>query len=388
MLKYSLSTVYMTILTSNLLLVLIALFFRRSKVMIALGYRLLAVFMCITVFRLLLPFEFLFTKTIFLPKFISVFIVLFHHPFLYIGSYGITVWTLCEIVWLIGTIVYFFRFTKEIRMFHSYVLLFGRKPAKHAQYMTILEDICRRQGKKNKFRIRELDSIETPQIYGMRKPHILLPTNLDFSDEDMYYVLAHEASHHFHHDLLLKCIIRILTIVYWWNPACHYLYRKAGLLLEMRIDDTVARTHEETSQYLSCLITLAERIKTPNTINGTPALALSFSLGNQKELTQRFEMLMHRRGSSHLWLNVFTFMAIFLIYLLSHFYTFEASYSPPEVATTIYITKDTSYFIDTEDGTYDLYHSGIFFETVTSLDYYRDDVPIYTSEEFEKLTSN
>lgn len=385
MLKYSLSSVYMTILTSNLLLILIALFFHNRKVMINLGYRLLAIFVCISLLRSLFPFEFSFTRTIFLPECISPVIVIFRYPFFYIGSFDVTIWKLCELIWLIGIGIYFTRFLKEIRIFHSQVLLFGRLPAKHKYYMTVLEDICRKHGKKNKFRIRELNSIESPQIYGIRKPCILLPADLDFSDEDMYYVLSHEANHHFHHDLLLKCVVRILTIVYWWNPACHYLYRKASLLLEMRIDNTVVDTREETSKYLNCLISLAEKARTSNQLNRTGSLALSFSQSTRHELTQRFEMLIYRRTSPNLLLSVFVFAAIFIIYLLSYFYTFEAFYTTPEVAETISITEDTSYFIQNEDGTYDLYHGDVYFETVSSLEYYLDDIPIYTREEYDKL---
>ena len=77
---------------------------------------------------------------------------------------------------------------------------------------------------------------------------------------------------------------------------------------------------------------------------------------------------------------------ITFIYIISYFVIFEAYYKPNSVLTeTISITDTTSYFIDNEDVTYDLYYSGIFFETVSSLDYYRDDIPIYTREEYDKL---
>jgi len=388
MLKYSLSTVYMTILTSNLLLILIALFFRSRKVMINLGYRLLAVFVFLTFLRAIIPFEFSFTTNIYLPKYITFFIVFFRHPIFYLGSYGITIWTFCEIAWLIGSIICYAFYRKETRIFHSRVLLWGRKPQKYEHYMNILENICHTRNKKNVFRILELESIDSPQIYGIRRPYILLPANLNFSDEDMYYVLSHEANHHFHRDLLLKRIVKFLSIVYWWNPACHYLYKKASLLLEMRIDNTVAHSHEEASKYLNCLILLAERIQHSHSATRTNSVALSFSQGSRSELTQRFEMLIHRNSSPNLLLNILVFTTIFLLYISSYFYTFEATYSPPDVAETIYITDTTSYFIDNEDGTYDLYYSNIYFETVTSLDYYRDNIPVYTREEFDKLSLN
>ncbi len=386
MMDYSISTVSMTILTSNLLLILIALFFRSSKIMINLGYRLLAIFVCITFLRFILPFEFPFTKTIFLPENISFYIILLRHPFCFLGKYGISIWTLLEITWILGAIISCLRYIKEIRLFRNLILLAGRKPVKHDIYMSILDNICRTHGKKNAFRIRELDTIISPQICGIRKPYILLPAHLDFSDEDMYYVLSHEATHHFHHDLLLKCIVRIISIVYWWNPACHYLYKKASLLLEMRIDDTVAQNHEQATKYLNCLILLAEKMRNQHCPMKLDSISLSLAQSNRSELTQRFEMLIHRHTSHNLALNVFVFATVFLVYMSSYFYTFEAFYSPSDVEETIYITDNTSYFIQNEDGTYDLYYSNIYFETVTDLNYFPDDIPIYTREEFDKLS--
>lgn len=383
---YSLSTVYMTILTSNLLLVLIALFFRSSKVMINLGYRLLAVFVVVTFLRYLFPFELPFVQTIFLPKYISLFIVFFRHPFFYVGNYGVCIWNFLEIIWVIGIIDSCIRYVRKNQIFHRYILLMGKKPQNIALYMKLLDSICQSRQKKNVFRILEIDGITSPQIYGLKKPCILLPANLNLSEDDMYFVLSHEASHHFHHDLWLKHLVCLLSIVYWWNPACHYLYEKASLLLEMRVDDFIVRTPKETGDYLNCLLSLAEKAHTNRKQAPDNALSLSFAQYGRGELTQRFEMLVNRDASHNLVLNIFVFFIVFLLYFASYFFTFEASYSPQEIEETISITDDTSYFIQNEDGSYDLYYTGIYFETITSLDYFSNDIPVYTMEEYNSLT--
>lgn len=387
MMDYSISTVYMTILTSNLLLVLIALFFRKDKVMVNLDYRLLAVFACITFLRFLFPFEFPFTKTVFLPKILSLIVVLFRHPFFYVWGYGITLWNLLEVVWLVGGVIFTVRYVKEIRMLKRYILLKGKKPAKSEQCKAMLDEICMAYKKKNRFRILEIENLNSPKLYGIRKPYILLPANLSFSDEDMFFILSHEALHHFNRDIVLKVIVRIMSIVYWWNPACHELNTQANLLLEMRVDDNVveASDKKKTAQYLGCLLSLAEQCHKQNS---SDTLTLSFSQLDKKVLTKRFEMLMRRTMPRNQALNIAITVAILFIYVLSYFYTFEATYQTPEVAATISITKDNSYFIQNEDGTYDLYYTDIYFETVTSLEYFRDDVPVYTQEEFEQLASN
>ncbi len=387
MMEYSISTVYMTILTSNLLLVLIALFFRKDKVMVNLGYRLLAVFACITFLRFLFPFEFPFTKNIFLPELLSLIVVLFRHPFFYVLGHGITLWNFLEVVWLVGGIVFTVRYVREIRMIKRYILLKGKKPADFDKYKAILDEICTSHKKKNRFRILEIENLASPLIYGIRRPYILLPANLSVSDDDIFFILSHEALHHFKHDIALKVIVRIMSIVYWWNPACHELNDQANLLLEMRVDDSIAEASDKkkTARYLGCLISLAEQCQQKKT--STDTMALSFSQLDKKVLTKRFEMLIKRTLPRNQALNIAISVSILFIYVLSYFYIFEASYQTPEVAATISITKDNSYFIQNEDGTYDLYCTGIFFETVTSLEYFLDDVPVYTQEEFDKLNA-
>ena len=71
MIQFSFSSVLMTVLTSNLLLILVALFFRNEKTLARVGYRLTAVYCAVTLIRLLFPCELPFTKTVVLPSGIS-----------------------------------------------------------------------------------------------------------------------------------------------------------------------------------------------------------------------------------------------------------------------------------------------------------------------------
>ena len=57
MIHFSLSSVLMTVLVSNLLLVLISLLFRNEDVLAKIGFRLTAIFCIITLIRLVLPLE-------------------------------------------------------------------------------------------------------------------------------------------------------------------------------------------------------------------------------------------------------------------------------------------------------------------------------------------
>ena len=69
MIRFSLSSVLMTVLVSNLLLIVISLLFRNEKILARIGFRLTAMFCIITLIRLLLPLELPFAKTVIYSNF-------------------------------------------------------------------------------------------------------------------------------------------------------------------------------------------------------------------------------------------------------------------------------------------------------------------------------
>lgn len=381
MLRYSFSTVYMTILTSNLLLVLISCLFLSKKIMANVGCRLLAVFVGLTVIRFLFPFEFPFTTTLIIPEKISYYIMMVRHPLFYIWEYKISIWTFIQFAWLIGIVVKLMLYFRQIRMTHNYILIYGKKSPNQEKYNTILNEICKKHGKENHFRILELPDLNSPMVFGIRNPYILLPDSLSFDEKGMYYVLSHEASHHFRHDILLKCAVHILSIVYWWNPVCYILNKQVALLLEMRVDDTLTNVDDKTttSEYLNCLLALAEQAQEKKVMQ-TP-LSLSFTQLDKDILTKRFHMLLNRKQPRNHIFNIVLLSTVIFLYALSYFYILEASYDIPEAKETIDLSEVGSYFIQRENGLYDFYLQGMYAETVDNLEYYPDDIPVFTEDE-------
>jgi len=78
--NYSFATVLMTILASNLVIILITLCFRFEKLLLTIGYRLLAVFLVLTLVRFVFPFELPFAKSIYLAEPISSVIFFLRQP--------------------------------------------------------------------------------------------------------------------------------------------------------------------------------------------------------------------------------------------------------------------------------------------------------------------
>lgn len=55
------------------------------------------------------------------------------------------------------------------------------------------------------------------------------------------------------------------------------------------------------------------------------------------------------------------------------------SISPNNQRNSISSGEENSFFIDNQDGTYDLYITGQYIETIDSLEYYDQTIPIYDS---------
>ena len=219
-------------------------------------------------------------------------------------------------------------------------------------------------------------------LYGMITPRILLPDDMNFSDQELYFILSHEISHYVHRDLLLKYAIRLITILYWWNPACHFLKRQTELLCEIRIDGELAASGPAAAgAYMKCLLHVAE-----SAVKKAPlpsSMYIGFKPQNAVNLKKRFEWIIsgkHPLRSVQFGLTTFAFS----FFLFSYLYILEGLCPLPDLSsnniTFFGVGSNNDYVIENESGTYDIYYNGIYMETVDSLLGY-ENAPIYHSKE-------
>ena len=83
------------------------------------------------------------------------------------------------------------------------------------------------------------DTVETPFILGIVRPHIYLPSTLE--DEEISYILAHEKAHLKRHDNIWKPLGYVLLSVYWFNPLCIISYLLLCKDIELACDEKVIR---------------------------------------------------------------------------------------------------------------------------------------------------
>lgn len=383
MLNYSMSTVLMTVLTGNLLILLISLIFRNNRIMLSVGYRLLAVFAIFTFIRFIFPFEFPFSVNIIMPQFLSILLSYVRQAFYSIGPLNLSVWFVMEVIWGIGIIIGLVSYYKEYRQMKSYIRRFGNEVTSKEPYAALLKHICSTYHISSTVKIVTLPGISVPMFYGMKTKYILLPQDLQLSDNDMYYIFCHELSHCRHRDLWLKSAIRLVTILYWWNPICHVFKRQTDIIIEMRVDASLTQTDKKrTIEYLNCLIHMAELAALKPQVSND--LAISFFSGDRDNLEKRFHMLCKKEGRFGSAIHAILMSTVAAIYMLSYLFIFEPSYTPPETKGFT-LSDDNSYIVITEDGSYDIYLYGIFIENVESLDSFSDDIPVYTIQEKENL---
>ena len=362
MIDFSISSVNMAILVSNLFIIFLVLIFRNRKFMFRLGLPLLVGFVILICVRMIFPVELLpISHNVYLPDLLTTIVgetrrVRFFHD---TASW----WNILEIIWGCGILYSLFKYIKRnydfSKICEEIMLLFYLNPVYKCRLslrsgLKLPKNVCK------KSQLLALPLLKSPVIWGIRIPCILIPSTLELSETEWRYVLLHEVNHYLHKDLYIKFLLHIICMIYWWNPFCKFLKNDTDTILEMRIDQTLANNLAHTAEYLSCLLkTASYQIENPISI---PDSSINFC---DSVLARRFETLTQTKNKSTSPLAVIVFLSIsFFIYVTSYFITFEANYFPPDMFTDDMIipTQSNCFLIERPDGQYDFYLLGEYIE--------------------------
>lgn len=380
MIHFGLSSVLMTVLVSNLLLVVISLLFCSEKILERIGFRLTAIFCIITLIRLLLPLELPFAKTVIYPAGISNAISKVRHLHNIFPGLWISIWYVFCLVWLAGSV---YRLSKLLYGQHKVRMLVrehSKDVTKQEPYASILKDLCTERQRRT-IRLLTTKFVNVPMIMGLRNALILLPADIDTSDEDIMFALRHEVYHYVHHDLWLKFAVNCLAAVYWWNPFTHLLNKRISVLLEMRVDDSIISEGEDTFiGYLSSMLHYMEEPSQKEDSSQYTGLALK----KKSNLARRLHM-MQSKGKKHDYLlSAMMVLIVGGIYIGSYLFILENSTYGQEIREdNTYVTpRDYDCFaIQNDDGTYTIYLPSLGInETVVSLEQY-EGIKVYSNKE-------
>ncbi len=126
----------------------------------------------------------------------------------------------------------------------------------------LIQEWCHAHALYRTISVRQTDLVESPMTFGILRPVILLPKDMDRSDETMLaYVLTHEYVHIRRFDILTKLLVITALCIHWFNPLVWILYVQVNRDLELSCDEAVLRSfgEKDRSAYARALIRMEEQ---------------------------------------------------------------------------------------------------------------------------------
>ncbi|MFL8799650.1 MULTISPECIES: M56 family metallopeptidase [unclassified Clostridioides] len=112
-----------------------------------------------------------------------------------------------------------------------------------------------------KFMVCVSEFTKTPLTSGILKPRIILPKQMDYSNnQTLNFVLTHEMVHINRFDNMLKLFMLLALVIHWFNPLVWIMFFLLNKDIEFSCDEKVMNMigEEYRADYATALISLAE----------------------------------------------------------------------------------------------------------------------------------
>ena len=291
-------------------------------------------------FRILLPIEFPFTISF---KSASV-MTSIRDIMLFEPISGFSIITFLIILWGVGILIQGIRYLLKIKK----LCILSTQIQKIAKHQVVTEELS-----QAKYNLYFTDAISTPMVIGL-KNNIYLP-KLQYTKKELSLILMHEFQHIHHKDLLIKNLINVVVILYWWFPPIYLLQKQIDLYLEMRTDNAVVKNmnKNEYLDYAQAIVDIKKKQIEAKEQVPSP-LSTCFISDGSAILKYRIEFLLGsdpKRKTK----RIFLFIA-FLLPFLSNMIIFEPYYeNAPETEDTYDLNDlQNGYILHHKDDTYTL----------------------------------
>lgn len=184
-------------------------------------------------------------------------------------------WTLAWLligIWGLGSGICFLIFLNRI----AYLKIVIRRAVsvpEGERLKSLLQQVIDTLEYRGNVRIVVTTEVSTAMSVGIISPVILVPKEmLAFQDEEILGILKHEITHYLRGDVGKQWALFVLTCIFWWNPAVHYLKRCIVDMLELECDARVCQgmTDEERLVYLEGI---------QHTLKGDPKKNIGLGMG-------------------------------------------------------------------------------------------------------------
>lgn len=374
----SFSSFMTTILFSSIMMLLLYFLSKSTQHILKLGIQFIFLYMFLILLKLLFPIEFSFTHSVYLEKILPTIFQWFNTNIVKIGNFGISLNFILGTIWGIGAsflsvklIVSYYKISYAIKKI---------KPVNNPLLQKNLDKINKDYKKNKEFHLVSSEYISTPFIFGIKTPYIALP-EINLEEKEWYYILSHEISHYYHKDLIIKLIIELISVVYWWNPLFYLLKGQFYKMIEIDTDRRVTKRWEKEQklEYLHCLIHLEKKTK----IIKVQKLVTTFKSNNVFILSQRIHLVIDDLKPPKKTQNFYKLLfVLFFMSLLFFpvFYILEPSYVTPEVERESFeINPENAFFIKISDTCFELYVNNEYVVTVHEI--FDPRIKIYSKED-------
>ncbi|WP_207708065.1 M56 family metallopeptidase [Candidatus Galacturonibacter soehngenii] len=330
----------------------------------------------LVILRLLIPVEFRFAQTIAVKQVFPTFCSFLYLPILNVIGKELSVLHIFLVVWGIGS---FLLFSKMIINYWIFNKLICQKPfISSPKIFAIIKNLESNRLRPANFKVIETDLISVPIVFGLFHPIILIP-EIQLSNSELTYILKHEITHYYNHDILIKLLSELITIIYWWNPMIYLLKKDIDKVLEIRVDSSLIKILNDTEkiEYLECLLKIAKNGSNDQSYHFLP----TFGANNVSELSQRFLIILNSniRQRSKIVTSLLLTFIITIVLVSSSIILEPYSINPNDMYETIELTAETSYLVKNLKGGYDVYINNNYFATVTEIKNSYSDLSVYNN---------
>lgn len=151
---------------------------------------------------------------------------------------------------------------------------------------------------RRRVRVLSSQAVRVPFSLWIPGMHfIVLPADLIVSPVDVRMAIRHEAQHHRRRDTRVIYAYQLLRLLFFWNPAVHWLQKSIGELQEFSCDEALIASRKVSPQaYCSCLLRVAESA-VGQRVTSIGASMLGSGVGSL--LKRRVEALLTRRAAGN-----------------------------------------------------------------------------------------
>lgn len=298
--------------------------------------------------RLLLPIDFSFTKGIHIKGYFSEIWKILFGDRITIGMFEISIIDI--MIGLIGVIscIRIIRFVHHYKKENDLFKILDKYDSE--QIKIVLEEIERNISRMPSFSIVKCSFVNMPSVIGLFKKYIILP-DLDFTNDELYFVLLHEIVHICRYDLVKKTLIGLFRCIFWWIPFSSFVAKDIEQMMEINCDRTVFEylSEQEKSSYMRTILNCLRRA---TICKSSKIASLAFALKeNQEAVLERFKIMTSMNNSSIMSRAIILLVLIILVFT----YLFVPF---PYYVREVEGMEGT---IVTNENTYMIYENGIYF---------------------------